>query len=72
MNLDKILEDLAKHGIYVNKDKINLMRYLLQEDGTELYIIYFENYKAHIKIFTDNTVRVYTYPIMYSKKKQSG
>ena len=60
--LDKLLEDLAHMDIYVNKDKLNLARYYMYDDGTEIYVLYFDNYKIYIKILPNRTVRVLTYP----------
>jgi len=71
MDIDKILGDLAKLGIYVNKDKVYAMKYTMYDDGTELYIIFFDRYKIHVKVAPHQPAKVYTYPIIYKKKKQA-
>ncbi|MCD6429198.1 hypothetical protein J7L09_00710 [bacterium] len=68
MAMDKIIEELGKHGIYVNKDRANLIRYMLYDDGTELYIIFYDNYKIHIKITPDGKTKVNAYPPIYKKQ----
>jgi len=70
MDLDAVLEDLAKLGVYVNKDKVYAMRYIMYDDGTELYMVFFDNYKMHIKKPPKQPPKVYTYPIIYEEKKK--
>ena len=40
----------------------------MYDDGTELYIIFFDRYKMHVKVIPHQPAKVYTYPIIYKKK----
>ena len=68
MDIDKILEDLAKLGIYVNKDKVYAMKYTMYDDGTELYMVFFDNYKIYVKKPPNKSPKTYTYPIYEERK----
>ena len=70
VEIKDIVEILSRHGVYVNPDKLNLARYIMYDDGTELYILFFDNYKVHVKILPDRTVKMNTYTVLWKRERK--
>ncbi len=68
--MKKHLERLEKLGLYINIDKVNALRYIRFNDGSELYLIYFDKYVMNVKPTVDNRISVKIYPIQEKPQKK--
>ena len=66
--IDAILQRLNNYGIYVNKSRVNMIQEISEKD---LYIIFFDNYKVHVKISPeDDKPKVNVYRVIWDKKNR--
>ena len=70
--LDSIIQLLANYGLYINKDKLNMIQEIPSGDNQKLYILFFDNYKVHIKLdMISDKVKVNVYEVIWRNKKQT-
>jgi len=64
------LKRLEQLGLYINIDKVNALRYIRFNDGSELYLIYFDKYVMNVKPTIDDRISVKIYPIHDKPQKK--
>ena len=66
--IDAIIQRLNNYGIYVNKSRVNMIQEISEKD---LYIIFFDNYKVHVKLDPEHDkAKVSVYKVIWDKKNR--
>ena len=64
--LESVIQLLSNYGLYINKDKLNMIQEISTGDNQKLYILFFDNYKIHVKLdITSDKVKVNVYEVIW-------